>query len=516
MHLWWLRVFHPFALPALILYLLVIYTISFILLKKCTAVFPSLCIFLIPLGMTSFEYIRTLGYLGFPYGIISYSQYRFLPFIQSVDITGHLGTSFLLFLCNSVIAHYLACYRFRKIPLINSRKGVFVNRFTVLGIVFALNLLYGSAKLDYIKIPPHISWFFTSFMPVDSAPRSEKELQPVTAALIQPWFDYNIPWNHQNRMLLYSKLTELTARAGLKNPDLIIWPETAIMTHYEHFLSRPYAPYANSYAAHFYRFFKTFFTKYPDTQILSGAQGIGFSNYPKVNFTAQKENVKSMKDAKTKGFESSAEKVLYYNSAILLCGADCIQDTYSKIMLVPFAEWFPYQKWFPRIARLLESAHASQFSQGQKLTVFNLRGFLFSVLICYEDCFAEICRRQTIQGSRCLIVLTNDAWSYSAVSEITHLAFSIFRAIENRRPVLRGTNAGVTAHVKKNGVIDSQLPLFTEDILYTEIQPSGSATLFTRYGERWILYGLFIYLIFASWAGVTLLLHHFKFDEYAK
>ena len=50
------------------------------------------------------EYIRTHALTGFPWGILGYSQYSNQTLVQIADLTGVLGISFIIVLCNFAIA----------------------------------------------------------------------------------------------------------------------------------------------------------------------------------------------------------------------------------------------------------------------------------------------------------------------------------------------------------------------------------------------------------------------------
>lgn len=54
---------------------------------------------------TAMEYIRTFGTLTMPWAQLSYSQYRFLPLLQFVGVTGAYGLSFLLVLLNGGVGY---------------------------------------------------------------------------------------------------------------------------------------------------------------------------------------------------------------------------------------------------------------------------------------------------------------------------------------------------------------------------------------------------------------------------
>ncbi|MEO7319792.1 MAG: hypothetical protein ABIZ56_12455, partial [Chthoniobacteraceae bacterium] len=66
-----------------------------------------------------------------------------------------------------------------------------------------------------------------------------------------------------------------------------------------------------------------------------------------------------------------------------------------------------------------------------------------------------------------------------------HFANSIFRAVENRRPLVRCTNTGVTCSIDRNGHVDRWLPLFQQGFAARQVnvpvQPAF--TFYTKHGE---------------------------------
>ncbi len=59
-----------------------------------------------PIAWTVFDWLRSMGFLGYPWGMLGASQYSVIPIIQISSLTGVWGVTFLLVLCNSVIAWY--------------------------------------------------------------------------------------------------------------------------------------------------------------------------------------------------------------------------------------------------------------------------------------------------------------------------------------------------------------------------------------------------------------------------
>ena len=68
---------------------------------------PKFRFIIVPIVFTFMEYMRNIGFLGFPWGIVGYSQWNFLPFIQIADTIGLLGISFIIYLTNAMISHYI-------------------------------------------------------------------------------------------------------------------------------------------------------------------------------------------------------------------------------------------------------------------------------------------------------------------------------------------------------------------------------------------------------------------------
>lgn len=204
----------------------------------------------IPVVFTFMEYMRNIGYLGFPWGIVGYSQWNFSLFIQSADIFGVLGISFFIYFTNAVIAHYILLYAEKdkyKISYIPAL--IFASSFLIV-------ILYGAIKINIEE--------------------SRRSLQPKTViALIQKSFDPNIYWNNiytgepyrkgskgiqgfAERFLLHSekfvseekpdgvtqngtvaveRTAKLAKNAALSKPSLIIYPESSTLDSYGYYTS---------------------------------------------------------------------------------------------------------------------------------------------------------------------------------------------------------------------------------------------------------------------------------------
>ena len=118
------------------------------------------------------------------------------------------------------------------------------------------------------------------------------------------------------------------------------------------------------------------------------------------------------------------------------------------------------------------------------------------ILICFEVIFPELARNQTKAGAALLINLTNDAWFGMTSAPYQHLSMSVFRAVENRRLLIRAANTGISAFISPCGEILSRGPLFKKELLIQQVRPDpGLRGYYTSLGYLFPLCLSFICLI---------------------
>lgn len=172
----------------------------------------------------------------------------------------------------------------------------------------------------------------------------------------------------------------------------------------------------------------------------------------------------------------------FFNSAILVRPDGTVAPPYHKMILMPFGEYTPLGDIIPFLKDI--NATAGQFTPGTSPSVleYNLSSgetVRVSPLICYEDVVPHIPRAATAAGATLLVNQTNDAWFGDTVAPYQHHMIASFRAVENRRFLLRSTNTGLTAVVDPLGRTLASLLPFTEGVLPLEVNLVESKTLFT-------------------------------------
>jgi apolipoprotein N-acyltransferase len=189
-----------------------------------------------------------------------------------------------------------------------------------------------------------------------------------------------------------------------------------------------------------------------------------------------------------------------YNSAILLT-RDLPPEklpTYRKTHLVPFGEYLPLR---PLLGWIAGGLVPSDISPGTGIAVLDTPVGKIAPLICFEDTLGDLTRSFVARDAQLLVNLTNDGWFLRTAGAEQHLANAIFRAVENRRPLLRCTNTGITCLIDTHGFVDrGRLRAFEQGLsnFGVHVASNPSLTFYTRHGD-WIAW---LSLVFAAAAIV--------------
>ncbi len=135
-------------------------------------------------------------------------------------------------------------------------------------------------------------------------------------------------------------------------------------------------------------------------------------------------------------------------------------EVYDKLHLVMFGEYIPYARYLKGLFELrpLSTLHVNT-EPGHEPKCFVLGLGHIVPNICFESTVPHLIRRQLLalrrQGYRpnILVNLTNDGWFRGASALDLHLACSVFRAVEFRKPHLIAANTGLSAFVNSSGHI---------------------------------------------------------------
>ena len=117
-------------------------------------------------------------------------------------------------------------------------------------------------------------------------------------------------------------------------------------------------------------------------------------------------------------------------------------------------------------------------------------------LVCYEISFPSLARREVSGGAQMLVNITNDAWFGMSWGPYQHLAVATVRAMENRVPVLRAANTGISAIIDSRGRIVKSIPLEKKGYIVADIRAGGERTIYTRYGDWIVIFSAVVISVF--------------------
>ncbi|HQP10904.1 MAG TPA: apolipoprotein N-acyltransferase [Candidatus Omnitrophota bacterium] len=292
-----------------------------------------------------------------------------------------------------------------------------------------------------------LAWQYGIFR-LRPADRSFRSLPQQSVAVIQANIPQEMKWHRPARAEIVQEHIALSQEALLFRPDLIVWPETS----------------CPDYLWEEDKFFK---------QIQSFVRA---ANIPLLFGSVIKEGND------------------YYNAAILLSAQGNVEGIYRKRHLVPFGEFIPLRRFLPFLSDLLG---IGDFSRGEEYTVFsfsNPRGGsgAFAALVCFEDTVARLSRQFIRKGAPLLVNITNDAWFGNTKAPFLHLQSSIFRAVENRRGLVRAANTGVSCAIDSWGRIVPPLQVAAElkaqktyvsGYLIAPVSFNDRKTFYTKFGD---------------------------------
>ena len=255
-------------------------------------------------------------------------------------------------------------------------------------------------------------------------------------ALIQGNIEQAMKWNPVYQKLVMSKYKNLTLKAAQSKPQLIVWPETATPFFYNQHEAG--TQFVNDLA------------RQTKTPILFG------SPY--------------------------RENTTHYNSAYLVSETGDTQGRYNKIHLVPFGEFVPFRKLLFFVEKMV--AMIGDFGRGNAATLFDVAGHKAGVSICYEMIFPDLMRQAVKNGAHFLVNITNDAWFSKSAASYQHMSMGALRAVENRVPIVRAANTGISGTITANGVLQDETELFVEAAQISKIIPrQGGLTFYSSYGD---------------------------------
>ena len=316
------------------------------------------------------------------------------------------------------------------------------NNFNIRGLTQTLQF----KKLSIFIIVLALILCFGKYTLIHNKKSQKKDLcVAMVQSCISPWENWK-----SNRFQYLQYLDYYTSQSLLENPDMVIWSESATLESISYH-------YNNGNLNLFERKVLDI-ARLSKKPLLTGEIGI-FEDTINDKFSPQ-------------------------NNASFINEDGEVVQYYSKIKLVPFGEWFPYEKWFPLIKKITVEFGGSDFIPGKDPVLFEILEKKFGVLICYEGIFFRLCRKYKSLGADFFINITNDGWTDTYSGHMQVFTVSIFRAIENGIWYVRAGNTGYTTIIDPYGRITKSIPILKKGYLVGNIDFSlNHETFYSKYGD---------------------------------
>ncbi len=182
----------------------------------------------------------------------------------------------------------------------------------------------------------------------------------------------------------------------------------------------------------------------------------------------------------------------YFNSAFLLEPSGATAAVYDKQQLLPLAEYFPLGS-ANFVARRF--AGVREFTPGGEARLLPTAAGSAGVLICNEAMFSHLAGDRARAGAEYLAVLSNDTWIGHSQYSTMQLGLAAFRAVEQRRFVVRASTAGPSAVIAPSGRVLAATEPFSRDTLRAPVQARESLTVYARAGDAFAIACLLLALL---------------------
>jgi apolipoprotein N-acyltransferase len=271
----------------------------------------------------------------------------------------------------------------------------------------------------------------------------------IRIAVVQGNIEQGKKWDPAFQAEVVTTYKRLTFKALEEKPDLVLWPETATPFYFEG-ADDPYPALTEDLRK---------FVRSTGTPLLTGSPT----------------------------YEKKDRRYLLRNSAFLLDRDGMTKTVYHKIHLVPFGEYVPLKNSLLFFVEKLVQA-SGDFQTGTEYTVMKVRpaqgdAVAISTVICYEIIFPDLVRQFVNNGAMVMTTITNDAWFGRTGAPYQHFSMAVLRAVENRVPVARAANTGISGFIDAKGRILGTSGIFAEAYLTLTLVPGSTKTFYTRHGD---------------------------------
>ncbi len=440
----------------------------------------------VPVVWVACEYLRGLMLTGFPWFSLGHSQPTAM--IQVADFSGAYGVSFVVAMTSGLICDLLTNPLLRPIAGRLRMGRVVLTSLVVWIMVMGGTLIYGA-------------WRIAEYHATDD------DLPTLAVTLVQTDVEQSnkIAPTLEAERAGFNRAVALTKSAA-EGADLAVWPETMVPGSLND-RSMRISAWAEAEAAKM--------------------QAAGEADAPQTRprydwlrraaeYRAYRRKLEALAAHRSTALVVGSHTTIGwgtddrrdYNSAYFFDAAGHLRGRYDKMHRVPFGEYIPFADipWVQNVLiRLTPYDYNYSLSAGRRIAVFEVPVGLgdgaaprhpplrLATPICFEDVISHVCRNMVYgeDGRKrvdMLVNLTNDGWYPGWAQGPQHEQIARFRCVENRVPMARAVNRGVSSFIDSCGRVIGRVEVAgrTQRVRGTataELRPDPRRTLFGRVGD---------------------------------
>lgn len=494
------------------------WSVGLVLLQLLHRAYPLPMVLLLPMVWVSVEFLRgTLPLGGFNWFQLGHALGAYLPthgpsrIGQTADLFGEWTVTFIVCMTNGVVVDMLTRPWFAVAATSGAaaRRGAMRRSMRAALILWSLTL--------------SAAWFYGQYRITETQEVTGEASAGVAVAVVQT----NVPQDNKNAPSRgeeeewWRQMLDLTRQAAQATPKpaLIAWPETMVPAAINPEAAEAYAAQAMNYAQVTPADLRNSFDSTVYERIATDA-GIELDDVPaylserfarKVRYRQEiADLVRELGITLIAGAAADHIRDQRYNSAYLYY-SDGLQSPqrYDKIHLVPFGEYIPWISEYGSLKQLFLdylSPYPYDYSltRGQAYSLFTIEApvagqpdemqpLTFGTPICFEDVVPRICREMIYEGTggsiegkpgQMLVNITNDGWFAGSAQPLQQMQIATFRTIENRVPMARAVNTGVSGFIDSAGRVLSLV-----EVEGATLQVAGYASQELRLDPRQTLFG---------------------------
>ncbi|MGK0389534.1 MAG: apolipoprotein N-acyltransferase [Maribacter sp.] len=382
----------------------------------------------------AFEYLHLRWDLSWPWLTLGNGFASFHSWIQWYDITGVLGGSLWIWICNISIFNLWNRYKKQELTMFKALS---------LAVAFIIPLAISIYKYYNFK----------------------EGTETIEVVCMQPNYEPHYIQGNDSNIEVLTKCMKDAEGIIDSTTNYVLFPEST----FGGLVDR--GDWDENDVIHAFKIITGM--EFPDLNILAGA-------------TVYAPLTKNDADLPSTRMQIRGRDTTYfhaYNGAIQV-GAQKVQ-TYKKSKLVIGPEYLPFGNYLgfleDRISKM--GGTLKGLATQEERAVFESKKGNAAPVICYEQNFGEFMRGYIANGADFIAIVTNDGWWGYTDGYRQHREFARLRAIEYRRSIARAANTGSSCFINARGDMQQATDYGVTAVIKQDIALNNCITTYYTMGD---------------------------------